>query len=116
MGRLVHPAAFAVAVGLFFFVGEFVAACGPWLAAPHAPWAPSQFDPETFAAAAPLAQTRVAVLSEITALVDFLFYNHTRGKNRSEHAALPWRAGMMGARGVVSPDQPALRLGWAGRG
>ena len=52
---------------------EFVAACGPWLAAPHAPWAPSEFDPQMFAAVAPLAQTRVAVLSEITALVDFLF-------------------------------------------
>src|SRR6266540_6422945 len=52
---------------------EFIAACGPWLAAPHAPWAPSEFDPQMFAAVAPLAQTRVAVLSEITALVDFLF-------------------------------------------
>jgi glutamyl-tRNA synthetase len=54
-------------------VERFAAECGPWLAAPHAPWTPSQFDPETFAAVAPLAQTRVAVLSEITALVDFLF-------------------------------------------
>jgi glutamyl-tRNA synthetase len=54
-------------------VADFIDACTPWLVAPHAAWAPRDFDPETFAAAAPLAQTRVSVLSEITALVDFLF-------------------------------------------
>jgi glutamyl-tRNA synthetase len=61
---------------------EFVAACQPWLtgagfgalsniAAP--PWRPESFDPATFAAVAPLAQTRLAVLSEIVPNVDFLF-------------------------------------------
>jgi glutamyl-tRNA synthetase len=52
---------------------QFAAACAPWLDAPAAPWEPGQFDPVVFAALAPLAQTRVAVLSEITALVDFAF-------------------------------------------
>jgi glutamyl-tRNA synthetase len=52
---------------------DFVQACTPWLSAPHATWAPSEFDPEIFAKVAPLAQTRVAVLSEITNLVDFFF-------------------------------------------
>jgi glutamyl-tRNA synthetase len=52
---------------------QFAAACAPWLEAPAAPWEPGQFDPVVFAALAPLAQTRVAVLSEITALVDFAF-------------------------------------------
>ncbi|WP_236060428.1 glutamate--tRNA ligase [Actinacidiphila acididurans] len=52
---------------------EFAAACAPWLRAPHAPWDPADFDPAAFAALAPLARTRVAVLSEITAYVDFLF-------------------------------------------
>ncbi|MEU3165310.1 glutamate--tRNA ligase [Streptosporangium sp. NPDC006930] len=44
---------------------EFVARCEPWL---EPGW-----DRETFAKVAELAQTRIAVLSEITANVDFLF-------------------------------------------
>ncbi|MFJ2112700.1 MULTISPECIES: glutamate--tRNA ligase [unclassified Streptomyces] len=51
----------------------FAAACAPWLRAPHAPWAPESFDAAAFEALAPLAQTRVTVLSDITANVDFLF-------------------------------------------
>jgi glutamyl-tRNA synthetase len=67
-------------------IDEFIAACQPWLtAAPAAadtpggtgiappPWRPVDYDPTTFAAVAPLAQTRIAVLSEIVANVDFLF-------------------------------------------
>ena len=54
-------------------VGEFAAACAPWLVAPAAPWSPEAFDQATFDAVAPLAQTRVALLSEITKNVDFLF-------------------------------------------
>ncbi|MEW1909446.1 glutamate--tRNA ligase [Kitasatospora sp. NPDC085895] len=52
---------------------RFIAACAPWLAAPHAPWQPEAFDAAVFEKVAPLAQTRIAVLSEITAQVDFLF-------------------------------------------
>ncbi|MCF4121769.1 glutamate--tRNA ligase [Antribacter sp. KLBMP9083] len=51
----------------------FAAACEPWLRAPRAPWADEAYDPAVFAAVAPLAQTRIALLSEITANVDFLF-------------------------------------------
>jgi glutamyl-tRNA synthetase len=58
-------------------VDDFIAACRPWLAGtdtiPAPPWRPEAFDPEVFAAVAPLAQTRVAVLSEIVTNVDFLF-------------------------------------------
>ncbi|MCL1869677.1 MAG: glutamate--tRNA ligase [Promicromonosporaceae bacterium] len=54
-------------------VAGFTAAVGPWLHAPHAPWAEEQFDAAAFAAVAPLAQTRVATLAEITENVDFLF-------------------------------------------
>ncbi|MFJ2671070.1 glutamate--tRNA ligase [Streptomyces sp. NPDC087525] len=54
-------------------VKTFIEACGPWLKAPHAPWAPESFDATAFEALAPLAQTRVTVLSDITANVDFLF-------------------------------------------
>ncbi len=62
---------------------EFVEACQPWLTgtpvvpggAPVPPplWAPADFDPKAFTAVAPLAQTRIAVLSEIVPNVDFLF-------------------------------------------
>jgi glutamyl-tRNA synthetase len=58
-------------------VDHFVAACQPWLVGtatiPAPPWRPERFDPDAFAAVAPLAQTRVAVLSEIVPNVDFLF-------------------------------------------
>jgi glutamyl-tRNA synthetase len=38
-----------------------------------APWAPSAYDPDAFARVAALAQTRLALLSEILPNVDFLF-------------------------------------------
>ncbi|WP_326552572.1 glutamate--tRNA ligase [Micromonospora sp. NBC_01813] len=53
-------------------VEDFIAACQPWLTGTP-PWRPVDYDPTTFAAVAPLAQTRIAVLSEIVANVDFLF-------------------------------------------
>jgi glutamyl-tRNA synthetase len=52
---------------------DFVERCRPWLGEPYAPWPPEQYDEDVFRALAPLAQTRVAVLSEITAIVDFAF-------------------------------------------
>jgi glutamyl-tRNA synthetase len=56
---------------------EFAAACEPWLTGtatiPAPPWAPADFHPADFEAVAPLAQTRIAVLSEIVPTVDFLF-------------------------------------------
>jgi glutamyl-tRNA synthetase len=56
---------------------EFAAVCTPWLVGtdtiPAPPWNPAAFDPAAFAAVAPLAQTRVAVLGEIVEYVDFLF-------------------------------------------
>jgi glutamyl-tRNA synthetase len=56
---------------------EFAAVCAPWLSGtetiPAPPWRAEQFDIETFKTIAPLAQTRIAVLSEIVEYVDFLF-------------------------------------------
>jgi glutamyl-tRNA synthetase len=52
---------------------DFAAACAPWLRAPYAPWAPEAFDEKAWQAIAPYAQTRLTVLSDITANVDFLF-------------------------------------------
>jgi glutamyl-tRNA synthetase len=56
----------------------FIEACQPWLTgevggARVAPWRSDDYDPEAFAAVAPLAQTRIALLSEIVPYVDFLF-------------------------------------------
>ncbi|MGA0065162.1 MAG: glutamate--tRNA ligase [Ilumatobacteraceae bacterium] len=52
---------------------DFVAACEPWLVAPHSSWAEGDFDRATFRAIAPHVQTRVALLSEVPAMVDFFF-------------------------------------------
>ncbi|WP_307848979.1 glutamate--tRNA ligase [Micromonospora sp. U56] len=67
---------------------EFVAACAPWLTGPFVteeekaqagfgitvpPWRPEAFDPAVFGKVAPLAQTRISLLSEIVPNVDFLF-------------------------------------------
>jgi glutamyl-tRNA synthetase len=58
-------------------VDEFIAACRPWLTGtatiPAPPWRPEDLDPVAFAAVAPLAQTRIGVLSEIVPNVAFLF-------------------------------------------
>jgi glutamyl-tRNA synthetase len=43
----------------------------PGVAAP--PWAPGDYDPKAYEAVAPLAQTRITLLSEIVQYVDFLF-------------------------------------------
>ncbi len=55
---------------------EFIEACTPWLTGEVggvrvASWAPGDYDPAQFAAVAPLAQTRVAVLGDIVALRRF---------------------------------------------
>jgi glutamyl-tRNA synthetase len=56
---------------------EFTAVCAPWLMGtdtiPAPPWDPAAFDSAVFASVAPLAQTRISVLSEIVDYVDFLF-------------------------------------------
>jgi glutamyl-tRNA synthetase len=54
-------------------VRAFIDACQPWLTPERAPWPAERFDPATFAALAPLAQTRVALLTDVTAMVDFAF-------------------------------------------
>ncbi|MGW2630114.1 glutamate--tRNA ligase [Streptomyces chattanoogensis] len=54
-------------------VKAFAEACEPWLTAPYANWEPEDFDRAAWEAIAPHAQTRLTVLSDITANVDFLF-------------------------------------------
>lgn len=52
-------------------VPEFVAAAAPWLA--QGPWPAERYDPEVFARLAPLVRDRVATLSEVPGMIDFVF-------------------------------------------
>jgi glutamyl-tRNA synthetase len=87
---------------------EFIAVCQPWLtgtdtiAAP--PWSPDDFDPAAFAAMAPLAQTRVGLLSEIVPNVDFLFLDEPA----TDEAA--WAKAMKdGAKDLLAATTAAYR-------
>ena len=50
---------------------EFIAGCAPYLT--NAPWPAERFNAETFKKLAVLVQTRVVTLSEVPAMVDFMF-------------------------------------------
>jgi glutamyl-tRNA synthetase len=52
---------------------DFIAACQPVLTSPEVPWSADRFDPAVFSAMAELVQTRVQVLTEVPAMVDFFF-------------------------------------------
>jgi glutamyl-tRNA synthetase len=74
-------------------IGDFIAACQPWVVPQPGEWAPGawhdpdgesaevpgplwpaeRFDAGVFARAAPFVQERVAVLSEVPAMVEFFF-------------------------------------------
>jgi glutamyl-tRNA synthetase len=90
-------------------VEDFTEACGPWLRAPHAPWRPEAFDADAFAALAPLAQTRLTVLSDITANVDFLFLDEPAADEAS------WAKAMKpGAEALLRPARERLAAAeWA---
>ena len=57
-------------------IEAFIEACRPWLTGDGVPWPDSGFDEAVFAALAPVVQERVAVLSEVPAMVDFLFLDN----------------------------------------
>jgi glutamyl-tRNA synthetase len=52
---------------------EFTAACLPYLTAADAPYPPERFDREVWDVVAPHVQPRAQVLSQVPAVVDFLF-------------------------------------------
>ena len=54
-------------------LGDFIAACDPWLLGEKAPWSAANYDAKVFAEIAPLIQTRVQLLQEVPSMVDFLF-------------------------------------------
>ncbi|MEE1931184.1 glutamate--tRNA ligase [Streptomyces sp. TRM 70351] len=112
-------------------VADFVAACEPWLRAPHAPWKPEAFDRAAFEELAPLAQTRLTVLSDITANVDFLFLDEPVEDEaswkkamkpgaeallrtaREELAGAEWRAEPLKAAVLAAGEAHGLKLGKA---
>ncbi|MGZ2357405.1 glutamate--tRNA ligase [Streptomyces sp. 372A] len=112
-------------------VKTFTEACGPWLKAPFAPWAPESFDAAVFAEIAPHAQTRLTVLSEITANVDFLFLDEPvrdeaswakamkEGSDallvtaRAQLIAADWNADALKAAVLAAGEQHGLKLGKA---
>ncbi|CCB77074.1 Glutamyl-tRNA synthetase [Streptantibioticus cattleyicolor NRRL 8057 = DSM 46488] len=109
----------------------FIAACEPWLTAPFAPWAPEAFDRAAFDAIAPHAQTRLTVLSDITANVDFLFLDQPvedeaswqkamkEGSDallrsvRANLADADWNAESLKAAVLAAGEEHGLKLGKA---
>ncbi|WP_277029543.1 glutamate--tRNA ligase [Actinacidiphila oryziradicis] len=112
-------------------VKDFITACAPWLKAPFAPWSPEAFDQEAFEALAPHAQTRLTVLSEITAGVDFLFLDEPvedeaswqkamkEGSDallrsvRGKLAEAEWNAGTLKEAVLAAGEEHGLKLGKA---
>ncbi|MGY0058114.1 glutamate--tRNA ligase [Streptomyces sp. LZ34] len=112
-------------------VKAFIEACEPWLKAPHASWAPEAFDSAAFEALAPLAQTRLTVLSDITANVDFLFLDEpvedeaswTKAMKpgadtllasvRTRVAEAEWNAETLKAAVLAAGEEQGLKLGKA---
>jgi glutamyl-tRNA synthetase len=78
-------------------VDRFTEACLPWVT--DAPW--SGFDSAVFAALAPLAQTRIGVLSEITEMVDFAFLDE------SPYDEASWQKAMKGSAAEILADAEA---------
>jgi glutamyl-tRNA synthetase len=82
LGSVNHSSAFFDVKKLNAFNGEylrkmtveqFAAACRPWVRSELAPWPAQRFDEAVFLRIAPHVQTRVALLSEVPTMVDFLF-------------------------------------------
>ncbi|AUH44786.1 glutamate--tRNA ligase [Streptomyces sp. CMB-StM0423] len=90
-------------------VKDFAERCAPWLRAPHAPWPAEAFDADAFAAVAPLAQTRLTVLSDITANVDFLFLDEPVSDEKSwDKAMKKGQPGQPGAAGLLRTARAKL--------
>ncbi|WP_281179830.1 glutamate--tRNA ligase [Actinoplanes subtropicus] len=79
-------------------VEEFISACQPWVRGESTPWQADHYDEGVFAAVAPLAQTRVALLGEIVSMVDFLFLPEPP----SDEAA--WNKAMAGEAAALLAD------------
>jgi glutamyl-tRNA synthetase len=88
---------------------EFVAACEPWL--------PDDYDRSRFGTIAPLLQSRVGTLSEVPAMVDFLFREPVSDEAAWAKAMRPEWAGQLldqviKTYGTVPWDAEALKDEW----
>ncbi|SKA26837.1 glutamyl-tRNA synthetase [Marinactinospora thermotolerans DSM 45154] len=113
---------------------EFIERCRPWLAPDVAPWPAEGYDEVVFERVAPLAQSRIAVLSEIIPNVDFLFLDQpvedpqswnkamkpgvgremvTAALTRYDDPDLPWRAAELKAALEEAGAEHGLKLGKA---
>jgi glutamyl-tRNA synthetase len=54
-------------------IDDFIDACQPFLHSSDVPWPAERFDAPTFAAMAPVVQSRATTLAEVPGVVDFLF-------------------------------------------
>jgi glutamyl-tRNA synthetase len=90
-------------------IEEFIEACQPWLTGPDAPWAPERYDPEVFAAMAPLVQTRVTTLAEVPGYVDFLFLDEPPADDASWTKAMKDGAAELIGDVVVAFETPDWR-------
>ncbi|GAA2499379.1 glutamate--tRNA ligase [Streptomyces thermolineatus] len=77
---------------------EFAEACRPWLREPYATWRPEAYDESVFAKLAPLAQTRLSVLGEITRYVDWAFLDEAPEDEAS------WAKAMKPGAGAILKD------------
>ncbi|WP_344967855.1 glutamate--tRNA ligase [Streptosporangium fragile] len=87
-------------------LAEFIARCEPWLA--------PDWDRATFARVAELAQTRIAVLSEITANVDFLFldepvFDQASWDKAMKNSAVEILTGYLARLETVAMDPESLK-------
>ena len=82
LGSVNHSPAFFDIVKMLSFnadyiramsVAEFIGACEPWLTGEKATWQAQNYDAKVFAEIAPLVQTRVQLLQDVSSMVDFLF-------------------------------------------
>lgn len=109
---------------------QFIEACQPVLTADNVPWPHERFNAEAFAAMAPFVQTRVAVLSQVPALVDFLFMEEppvddaafikafgedwavaTIGDIAKRYETCTWSADILKTEAEAVGEQHGLKLG-----
>jgi glutamyl-tRNA synthetase len=91
---------------------EFVEACRPWLIGDGAPWPPEAFDGQVFSAMAPVVQERVATLSEVPAMVDFLYFETPDFDPEAWTKAMSGDDGAMTILESAISAYGALRDGW----
>ena len=89
-------------------LSDFIERCLPWVDPEHAAWVPREhevpwpaerFDAARFSAIAPVIQERVALLSEVPAMVDFLFLEDPPWDVDAVHKAI----------GVAGPGRDVLQ-------